>query len=586
MRFVLLALVCASSLLFSCAHSAHGVDAEDARSDISEGSTRVLITPLSAEAQARLQQGRQTSAHREATSLGGASAVVDVSNSRKKSAQVSTDSDPHGSDVVGYDEISLSYPSASGHALDMSMEATWNREYELSSFANIEGKTATVADINSGLLVDSYSSSFETILAITKEIQSSVEVYSRLELFADSAVKVDGRVVLHKSDAHTLSLSLSNTSEAAALPAPNRIFHIVIDRSSSMKDHWSALIHALNVLRTTLAPTDQIRVVTYNGYAREEIPLTDVGSLQGLEKTLGEIHVEGASNLEAGLRLAYDHPSHGEHSRVILVSDGAPNVGAFYARDFSPLVEEAFEAKGIVTSTIGIGDSFDANILTQIAESGHGEHHVAEINTELDTSFTEEVEADDLSAITNFEIEIVLPPGVRAKQVKGIRQQGRRLWVSVPQLRRVHTTDIEIELIGHFDADFVVKEISYQRVDEPIEIKVDRHLTFAITEEYIVEQLFVETLERVQDGLAANIAVAPIAIQYLNGVRKSPLWQTSPKVRQRTHAVGRMLHGIDVLSVNATMAERRKLVAGYRKMFSQVRRGRKARRFDQKSDSR
>jgi Ca-activated chloride channel family protein len=185
-------------------------------------------------------------------------------------------------------------------------------------------------------------------------------------------------------DEAAIVVALAGAADAAPA-APRRRVHLVVDGSDSMRAAWPELVAAVAGLVRALDPADVLQVVAYGSRAREVVAAVPVGDGRAALAALGAVEPSGHTNLEAGLRLAYDAirarrrtgRGAGEDAVVILLSDGVPNVGAFGPAAVGRVVAEAREELGCVTAAVGMGQGFDGAVLRAVAVEGRGGFHVA-----------------------------------------------------------------------------------------------------------------------------------------------------------------------------------------------------------------
>ncbi len=230
-------------------------------------------------------------------------------------------------------------------------------------------------------------------------------------------VRVSGDLEVDPSDPEQGRLVVRvRGDEPAQVRARARVrVHLVVDRSSSMHRNWPDVQAAAHTLVERLDPRDEIHVVAYDADAEEVVPLGPVGDGRAVLRAIARISVGGGTNIEAGLgaayRAAHQAPT-AMPARVILLSDGVPNGGAFTAAELAPMAARA-SAAGCLTSTIGIGDSFDADVLRGIAQSGSGGYHVALDPHTLAPSLATEIEDARLEAAARVKVRLSLGAGMQ-----------------------------------------------------------------------------------------------------------------------------------------------------------------------------
>jgi Ca-activated chloride channel homolog len=230
-----------------------------------------------------------------------------------------------------------------------------------------------------------------------------------------------------------LSVTISAPPPAAPPAArperPGVDVSLVWDRSGSMagrkiKLARQAVAHAIRLLR----PDDQLNVVVYDHEVEtvlERMPATAAAKKQALA-ALGRIDARGSTNLAegwfTGTRALGGANSDDRVRRVLLLTDGLANQGL---TDAASLREAAarLRAEGIGTSTFGVGNDFDEELLTSIAADGGGHFYFIEQPAQIPDFFASELgEVLDVVA-RDVVFEVAAGPGVRVTVLNQIPAQ-------------------------------------------------------------------------------------------------------------------------------------------------------------------
>lgn len=160
---------------------------------------------------------------------------------------------------------------------------------------------------------------------------------------------------------------------------------IVIDASPSMQSHMPGAPCPLDEVKKAarrlvdrLGDTDRVALVGYSDQARvlhESAPLG--GCREILAQRIDAIGVMGSStNLHAGwlagAGAVAPHAAEGVISRVCLLSDGQANCGVTQTEALALAAERLNQEGGVSTSTYGIGQMFNEQLMTAMAVSGGG----------------------------------------------------------------------------------------------------------------------------------------------------------------------------------------------------------------------
>ncbi len=185
----------------------------------------------------------------------------------------------------------------------------------------------------------------------------------------------------------------------------------VIDVSGSMarEDRLELVKRSLRLLVARLRGGDQVGIVVFGNEGRvllEPAPLSDrswnsegdsdAPAGAGRKRILDAIenlHPEGSTNAEHGLRLGYEMAWRayrwGAINRVVLCSDGVANVGRTGPESILERVRTAAD-RGIHLSTIGFGmGNYNDVLMEQLADRGDGNHYYVDNLDEARRVFVE-----------------------------------------------------------------------------------------------------------------------------------------------------------------------------------------------------
>ena len=171
---------------------------------------------------------------------------------------------------------------------------------------------------------------------------------------------------------------------------------LVLDRSGSMagrKLDYAKQAAAYAVEQ--LLPTDRVSVTTFDHQVNALVPPTLAAEKIGILQQIDRVRSGGSTALhggwiEGGKAVSqYLSPSH--LNRVVLLSDGLANVGETnpdaIASDVRGLAQ-----RGVSTSTLGLGDDYDEDLLAAMASSGDGNFYHIESPQQLPEVFASELQ--------------------------------------------------------------------------------------------------------------------------------------------------------------------------------------------------
>jgi Ca-activated chloride channel family protein len=196
---------------------------------------------------------------------------------------------------------------------------------------------------------------------------------------------------------------------------------VVLDRSGSM--HGAKMERAREAAGycvEQLLPADRLSVVIFDDVVEVLIPSNPVDDKAGLKRLVAGVGARGSTALhEAWVRGGMQVSGHldgGAVNRVLLITDGLANVGLTNTDEIVTQAKGLFE-RGVGTSTVGIGEDFNEDLLIPMARAGGGNAwHVAEA-ADMQRVFA--VELEGLLAQFAHDVSLGLVPsdGVRVSDV-------------------------------------------------------------------------------------------------------------------------------------------------------------------------
>jgi Ca-activated chloride channel family protein len=215
-----------------------------------------------------------------------------------------------------------------------------------------------------------------------------------------------------------IRIQAPDAPESEAVPRKPYHLSLVIDRSGSMSG--APLMEAVRCARhmvNRLAPSDRASLVVFDDHVKILVGAGPVGDRKALHMALTHVQEGGSTNLHGGWKAGAESllPEAAEASvaRVILLSDGNANVGEITDTDpIAALCKDA-AAKGVTTSTYGLGRSFNENLMVAMAQKGQGNHYYGDTAADLFEPFAEEF--DLISNLHSRHVKLALgaPAGVK-----------------------------------------------------------------------------------------------------------------------------------------------------------------------------
>ena len=189
---------------------------------------------------------------------------------------------------------------------------------------------------------------------------------------------------------------------------------VVVDTSGSMRSDgkMNFVRHGLRLMANELRDEDRIAIISYSSQALVQIPMTPlVGNRNLVRTTITDLEPGGGTNifggLEAGYEMAGQHYNSGRQARLILLSDGRASAGNTNTEDIIQLSRD-YNSDGIGLTTVGLGTSFNYDLMRRLAEQGDGNFYFVENADAVEEVFTEELSYFTLPVA--FDVEVTMTP--------------------------------------------------------------------------------------------------------------------------------------------------------------------------------
>lgn len=218
--------------------------------------------------------------------------------------------------------------------------------------------------------------------------------------------------------AHNRELARFSVRTAARGREPGRALNLVLvlDRSGSMEraDRVATCREMLRQLAAQLTPADRLSVVTFARAARlfaDGLPGVQAGPV--LEEAAA-LPPEGGTNLEDALRLGYAtaarHLLPGGVNRVILITDGAANLGDVMPETLRQLVEEN-RRRGVALDCFGVGwEDYNDELLEVLARHGDGRYGFLNAPEEAAAGFAAQLAGALQVAAADVKVQVEFNP--------------------------------------------------------------------------------------------------------------------------------------------------------------------------------
>ena len=170
-------------------------------------------------------------------------------------------------------------------------------------------------------------------------------------------------------------------------------FVVDVSGSMSMENRLGLVKRALKLLVDQLRPTDKVGIVVYGSDARIVLKHTGIDNREYIIDAINQLHTEGATNAEAGLRMGYKLALKNSKSdcinRVILCSDGVANVGNTGPDAILKTIGN-YVKEGVTLTTVGFGmGNYNDVLMEQLANKGNGSYAYVDTFKEAKRVFVE-----------------------------------------------------------------------------------------------------------------------------------------------------------------------------------------------------
>lgn len=232
--------------------------------------------------------------------------------------------------------------------------------------------------------------------------------------------------VLQQRNLLRIALRVAATGRAANEPLR---LTVLLDTSGSMEreDRRAAVRRAMAELVALLGPNDRITLI---GFARQprllaqNVPGNQAGELVRLA---GSAPPDGGTNLEAALTLARElalrHHDASAQNRIVLLTDGAANLGDAEPARLTALVEE-LRQRGVAFDACGVGlEGIGDTVLEALTRKGDGRYYLLDRPEAADADFARKLAGAFRPAAENVKVQVRFNPArVGAYRLVGFDQ--------------------------------------------------------------------------------------------------------------------------------------------------------------------
>lgn len=208
---------------------------------------------------------------------------------------------------------------------------------------------------------------------------------------------------------------------------------LVIDRSGSMSGQpLEEAKRCVGMIIDRLGPDDRAAVITYDSVVETIVPSQPVTDPAVFHRALARVDSRGMTALFAGWLAGAEQAAltaDGEYiSRVMLLSDGCANEGPDTLAEIAPHVA-TMAASGVSTSTCGLGNGFNEDLMMGMAQAGQGQGYYGDKAEDLLDPFTAEFDLMRALCARKLRLALHTPEGIKATVLNAYAQGDDGRWV-------------------------------------------------------------------------------------------------------------------------------------------------------------
>ncbi len=205
-----------------------------------------------------------------------------------------------------------------------------------------------------------------------------------------------------------------STGDKAPQVTPKRLA-LVVDRSGSMNgEPLTEALACVQFIAERLTKDDSLALVVYDDDIETLVPLRSGVSASEIARIIDGVESGGSTNLFGGWQEGADQLEGGNAnaiSRVILLSDGQANHGLQNIEKIEGHCRK-WLAKGVSTTTVGLGRGFNENLMSAMAVAGGGQQYYGQTAADLFDSFDEEFSLLQALTLRQLDVRFVPASGV------------------------------------------------------------------------------------------------------------------------------------------------------------------------------
>lgn len=212
-----------------------------------------------------------------------------------------------------------------------------------------------------------------------------------------------------------LRISMKTAAAGRASTTPLRLTFL-LDNSGSMErsDRRQTIRKAFSLLAEQLNPTDHVTLISFARQPRLLADSVKGDEAQKLVEVIANLPSEGGTNIEAALQLAFEkakeHQDPDAQNRIILLTDGAVNLGNANPDGLSQIVTQ-MRNSGIAFDAAGISaDGLNDEVLEALTRKGDGRYYLLDSLESADDGFAKQIAGALRPSAKNVKVQIEFNP--------------------------------------------------------------------------------------------------------------------------------------------------------------------------------
>jgi Ca-activated chloride channel family protein len=231
---------------------------------------------------------------------------------------------------------------------------------------------------------------------------------------------------------------------------PKLNLSLVLDRSGSMDgEKMLRAREATAYCIDQLLPADRLSVVIFDNVIEVLIPSQFAENKAQLKGLLKEVYARNSTALHeawvrGGMQVS-EHLTDGAVNRVVLITDGLANEGLTNV-DLIVSQVKGLADRNVSTSSIGIGDDFNEDLLISMASAGGGNSWHVKTADDMQRIFAVELEGLIAQVAHTVTLGLVPADGVRVADVLNDFEIGETGRYKLPNLQAGSPVDVVVQL--------------------------------------------------------------------------------------------------------------------------------------------